>query len=152
VHACQWFIEKIQFPGICTLVPFQRTFGVQSGILPMFSSAVIDHFKNPRNAGDLLDVSAVAEVTNPVCGDILRLAVKIEKGRVTAARFKTRGCVTAIACSSYVAEWAEGKSIQDLRSLTHEQISQALGGLPPATMHGAQLAQDAVTAILTKLR
>lgn len=118
----------------------------------MFSPAVLDHFKNPRSAGDLLDATVVAEVTNPVCGDILRLAVKIENGKVAAARFKTRGCVTAIACSSYIAEWMEGKSIDDLREITHEQISQALGGLPPATMHGAQLVQDALTAVLAKLR
>jgi len=118
----------------------------------MFSPAVIDHFKNPRNAGDLLDATAVVEVTNPVCGDILRLAVKTDGGKVVAARFKTRGCVTAIACSSYVAEWLEGKTFDDVRNLSYEQISKGLGGLPPATMHGAQLAHDALTALLTKLR
>jgi nitrogen fixation protein NifU and related proteins len=117
----------------------------------MFSPAVIDHFKNPRNAGDLLDATAVVEVTNPVCGDILRLAVKTEGGKVVAARFKTRGCVTAIACSSYVAEWLEGKMLGDVRKLTYEQIAEGLGGLPPATMHGAQLAQDAVSSLLAKL-
>jgi len=118
----------------------------------MFSPAVLDHFKNPRNAGDLLDATAVAEVTNPVCGDILRLAVKIENGKVAAARFKTQGCVTAIACSSYVAEWMEGKTLEDLRKTTYEQISEALGGLPPATMHGAQLAHDGLLAVAAKLR
>ncbi len=118
----------------------------------MFSPAVLDHFKNPRNAGNLLDATAVAEVTNPVCGDILRLSVKIENGKVIAARFKTQGCVTAIACSSYVAEWMEGKTLEDLRKITHEQISEALGGLPPATMHGAQLAHDALIAVTAKLR
>lgn len=117
----------------------------------MFSPAVIEHFKNPRNAGDLLDATAVVEVTNPVCGDILRLAVRAEGGRVMTARFKTRGCVTAIACGSYVAEWLEGKMLEDVRKLTYEQIAEGLGGLPPATMHGAQLAQDAVTAFLAKL-
>ncbi len=118
----------------------------------MFSPAVLDHFKNPRNAGNLLDATAVAEVTNPVCGDILRLSVKIENGKVIAARFKTQGCVTAIACSSYVAEWMEGKTLEDLRKITYEQISEALGGLPPATMHGAQLAHDALIAVTAKLR
>lgn len=117
----------------------------------MFTPAVLDHFKNPRNAGELLDASAVVEVTNPVCGDILRLAVKVEHGRVTAARFKTQGCVTAIACSSYLAEWIEGKQIAELRTQTYEQIAQALGGLPSATMHGAQLAEDALTAILARV-
>lgn len=117
----------------------------------MFSPAVLDHFKNPRNSGDLLDVSAVGEVTNPVCGDVLRLAVKIKDGRVEAARFKTQGCVTAIACSSYVAEWMEGKSLEELRRITYVEIADGLGGLPPATMHGAQLAHDALTAILAKV-
>jgi nitrogen fixation protein NifU and related proteins len=117
----------------------------------MFSSAVLDHFKNPRNAGDLFDSTAVVEVTNPVCGDILRLAVKTEGNRVAAARFKTQGCVTAIACSSYIAEWLEGKTKEEIRAMTHEKISDALGGLPQATMHGAQLAEDALAAITAKL-
>ncbi len=117
----------------------------------MFSSAVLDHFKNPRNAGDLFDSTAVVEVTNPVCGDILRLAVKTEGNRVAAARFKTQGCVTAIACSSYIAEWLEGKTKEEIRAMTHEKISEALGGLPQATMHGAQLAEDALAAITAKL-
>jgi nitrogen fixation protein NifU and related proteins len=117
----------------------------------MFSPAVLDHFKNPRNAGALLDATAVVEVTNPVCGDILRLEVRAEGDRVVAARFKTQGCVTAIACSSYLAEWMEGKTVEELRKNTYEQISEALGGLPPATMHGAQLAQDGLNAMLSKI-
>ena len=116
----------------------------------MFSLAVLDHFKNPRNAGALLDATTTVEVTNPVCGDILRLAVKTEGNRVVSARFKTQGCVTAIACSSYIAEWLEGKSFEEIRGMTHEKISQALGGLPQATMHGAQLAEDALIAVLQK--
>jgi nitrogen fixation NifU-like protein len=117
----------------------------------MFSPAVLDHFKNPRNAGNLFDATAMVEVTNPVCGDILQLAIKLEGNRITAARFKTQGCVTAIACSSYVAEWLEGKTAEDIRKITFEQISQALGGLPQATMHGAQLAEDAIAALAAKL-
>ena len=117
----------------------------------MFSPAVLDHFKTPRNAGDLLDSTAVVEVTNPVCGDILRLAVKAEGNRIVAARFKTQGCVTAIACSSYIAEWLEGKTKAEISAMTHEKISEALGGLPQATMHGAQLAEDALSAIAAKL-
>jgi nitrogen fixation NifU-like protein len=113
----------------------------------MFSPAVLDHFKNPRNAGNLLDATTIVEVTNPVCGDILRLAIKTEGNRVVTARFKTQGCVTAIACSSYIAEWLEGKTLEDARKLTYAQISEALGGLPQATMHGAQLAEDALKSL-----
>ena len=117
----------------------------------MFSPAVLDHFKNPRNAGNLSDATAMVEVTNPVCGDILQLAIKIEGNRITAARFKTQGCVTAIACSSYIAEWLEGKTKEEISNMNHEKISEALGGLPQATMHGAQLVEDATAALAAKL-
>jgi nitrogen fixation protein NifU and related proteins len=117
----------------------------------MFSPAVLDHFKNPRNAGNLSDATAMVEVTNPVCGDILQLAIKIEGTRITAARFKTQGCVTAIACSSYIAEWLEGKTKEEISNMNHEKISESLGGLPQATMHGAQLAEDAIAALAAKL-
>ncbi len=117
----------------------------------MFSPLVLEHFKNPRNAGDLTDATATVEVSNPACGDILRLGVRVEGGRFGAARFKVRGCATSIACGSWLAEWLEGKSPGEARALTYQEISDALGGLPPATMHGAQLAQDALDALLAKL-
>jgi nitrogen fixation protein NifU and related proteins len=117
----------------------------------MYSAAVLDHFKNPRNAGDLPDATATVEVSNPVCGDILRLAVRVEDGRIADARFKTQGCVTAIACSSLLTELIRGKSLDEARHITPSQISDALGGLPPATMHGAQLACDALESVLVKV-
>ena len=117
----------------------------------MYSEAVLDHFKNPRNAGELSDATATVEVTNPVCGDIMRLAVRLEGRRITEARFKTRGCVTAIACGSLLTEMIRGKSLDEARRITHEQISAALGGLPPATAHGSQLVCDALEAILAQL-
>ena len=117
----------------------------------MYTEAVLDHFKNPRNAGDLPNATAEVEVSNPICGDILRLSVRVEDDRITEARFKTRGCVTAIACSSYLTEALLGKSPSEASAITPQQISDALGGLPPATMHGSQLACDALTAILAKL-
>jgi nitrogen fixation protein NifU and related proteins len=117
----------------------------------MFSEAVLDHFQNPRNAGDLPGASAVVEVTNPVCGDILRLAARVEAGRIVDARFKTRGCVTAIASSSMLTEMICGNTVQDVRGITSETISAALGGLPPATMHGSQLAAEALQALLARL-
>ena len=117
----------------------------------VYSEAVLDHFKNPRNAGDLPGATAEVEVTNPACGDIMRLSVRVENGRIADARFKTRGCVTAIACGSYLTEMLRGKSIGAARSISYQQISEALGGLPPATMHGSQLACDALAAVLEKL-
>jgi nitrogen fixation protein NifU and related proteins len=118
----------------------------------MFSPVVLAHFQNPRNSGDMLDASAVAEVTNPVCGDVLRLSVKAEAGRITDARFKAQGCVTAIACSSFLTELLAGKTLEEARRITHQQISDGLGGLPPATVHGSQLAEDALRAVLAKLK
>jgi nitrogen fixation NifU-like protein len=117
----------------------------------MFNDAVLDHFRDPHNAGDLLDATATVDVTNPVCGDVLRLAVRIESGRIAAARFKTQGCVAAIASSSVLTDLLGGKTIGEARTITPEQISDSLGGLPPASFHAAQLCSDAVAALARKL-
>jgi len=117
----------------------------------MFSEAVLDHFRNPRNAGELPGATAVVEVSNPVCGDILKLSARIEDGRITEARFLCRGCTTAIACASQLTERLRGRTLAEARAVTAEAISESLGGLPAATFHGAELAADAVTALLKKL-
>lgn len=117
----------------------------------MFSEAVLSHFREPHNAGDLPDATATVEITNPVCGDILRLAVRVDGGRITAARFKTQGCVAAIASSSVLTDLLVGKSAADARSITPQQVSDALGGLPPATFHAAQLCADGAAALARKL-
>ncbi len=117
----------------------------------MYSPGVLDHFQNPRNAGELPSATATVDVTNPVCGDILRLAVRVEAGRIAEARFKAKGCVTAMACSSVLTEMLIGKTIGEARLVTAGKISEVLGGLPPATSHGSQLAADAVEAILAQL-
>jgi NifU-like protein involved in Fe-S cluster formation len=117
----------------------------------MYSEAVLDHFQNPRNAGTLEAATATVSVENPVCGDILELSARVDAGRIAEARFRTRGCVTALACSSLLTELLRGKTPAEARAITSEQISEALGGLPPATLHGAQLARDAVQALLAKL-
>jgi nitrogen fixation protein NifU and related proteins len=90
-------------------------------------------------------------VTNPVCGDVLRLAVRIESGRIAAVRFKTQGCVAAIASSSVLTDLLSGKTADEARTITPEQISDALGGLPPASFHAAQLCTDVVAALARKL-
>ncbi len=117
----------------------------------MYSEAVLDHFQNPRNGGTLDAPTATISVENPVCGDILELSARVEAGRIAEARFRTRGCVTAMACSSLLTELLRGKTPAEAKAITSEQISQALGGLPQATLHGAQLARDAVQALLAKL-
>jgi NifU-like protein involved in Fe-S cluster formation len=117
----------------------------------MFSEAVLDHFRNPRNAGELVGANTTIEVSNPVCGDILKLFARFESGRVAEACFLCRGCTTAIACASLLTERLRGCTLAEAREITPESLSSALGGLPQATFHGAQLAADAVTALLKNI-
>jgi nitrogen fixation NifU-like protein len=117
----------------------------------MFSEAVLDHFRNPRNAGELANADAAVEVSNPVCGDVLQLAARVTEGRIAEARFLCRGCTTSIACASFLTEQMLGKTPAESRALTTESLSVDLGGLPAATFHGAQLAIDALRALLQKL-
>jgi nitrogen fixation NifU-like protein len=117
----------------------------------MFSEAVLEHFRNPRNAGELANATVTVEVSNPVCGDILKLAARVADGRIVEARFLCRGCTTSIACASLLTEELRGRTIAEARVLTAESLSQSLGGLPAATFHGAQLAADAAGALLQEL-
>jgi nitrogen fixation NifU-like protein len=116
----------------------------------MYSAAVLEHVQNPRNLGDLPDATHTVHVTNPVCGDELTLAVRVESGRIAAVRFRSRGCKAAIASASLLTELMEGKPLDEIRTITAEQISQALGGLPAATRHGSQLAEEAVDSLLDR--
>jgi nitrogen fixation NifU-like protein len=117
----------------------------------MFSEAVLDHFRNPRNAGELPDATARVEVSNPVCGDLLLLAARVENGTFVQVKFLCRGCTTAIACASFLSEQITGKTISAARKVTASSISVGLGELPQATFHGAQLAADALSALLARL-
>jgi nitrogen fixation NifU-like protein len=118
----------------------------------MYSVSVLEHFKNPRHAGELENADANVEVTNPVCGDTMRLSARIKDGRIAEAKFLARGCVTSIACGSVVAEKMQGASAAEIAKITPEQISESLGGLPPATFHAAQLACDAISSLLEKIK
>jgi len=117
----------------------------------VYSELVLDHFRNPRNAGKLANPSAEVQATNPVCGDILELAVRVESGAIVEARFLCRGCTTSIACASLLTERLTASTVAAARLITAETISEALGGLPPATFHGAQLAADALKLVLAEL-
>jgi nitrogen fixation protein NifU and related proteins len=117
----------------------------------MFTQAILEHFKSPHNTGELLDASAVVDVSNPVCGDVLRLGVRVREGRIEAARFKAQGCVVAIAASSLLTDLLMGKTVEEARGITPQQISDLLGGLPPATFHAAQLCCDAVARVARQL-
>ena len=117
----------------------------------MFSEAVLDHFRNPRNAGELPDATATVDVSNPVCGDILKLAARVAAGRIAEVRFLCRGCTTSIACASLLTEKLRDRTLPEARNITANSLSEALGGLPSATFHGAQLAADALSALLQKV-
>jgi nitrogen fixation protein NifU and related proteins len=113
----------------------------------MFSATVLDHFRQPRNAGELPNATHTVEVSNPVCGDVLRLAVRMDGGQIAEARFLCRGCTTAIAAASLLTERLLGRTRDTVQAITAAAISDELGGLPPATLHGAQLAESAVVAL-----
>src|SRR3954466_12836865 len=100
-----------------------------------YSEKLLDYFQNPRCVGELTDASAVAEVNNPVCGDVMKLWVKIADGKITDARFKAQGCSAAIATSSYATEMMIGMDLDQARHITKEEIANALGGLPRSKMH-----------------
>jgi nitrogen fixation NifU-like protein len=117
----------------------------------MYSTQVLDHFQNPRHAGEVENADAVVEVTNPACGDILRLSVRMENGRVVEARFRAKGCVPAMACGSRITEMMQGRSADELRAIRKEEVVESLGGLPAASGHAGQLAVDAVRELLKRL-
>jgi nitrogen fixation NifU-like protein len=117
----------------------------------MFSSEVLDHFKNPRNVGKLPGATVSVEVSNPVCGDVLRVAVRAENQRILEARFLCRGCTTSIACASRLTELLAGKAFSELCDITADSLSASFGELPPETIHGAHLAADAAQALATQL-
>src|SRR5688572_5827830 len=113
-----------------------------------YSSKLLDYFENPRCAGEIADADAMAEVSNPVCGDVMKLWLKIDGNVIRDARFKAQGCSAAIATSSYATEQLIGKSLDEARAITREEIAEALGGLPPSKMHCSVLASDAIRLAL----
>ena len=116
----------------------------------MHSGRLLDHFQNPRNVGELAPPAVVVDVTNPACGDMLRLSVRFDGGRVAEARFQTRGCTASIAAGSALTEWLTGKSRLELRAFRAVVIEDAVGGLEPASKHAAVLCVDAVKQILAR--
>ncbi len=114
----------------------------------MYSKKVMDHFSNPRNVGEIADASGVGEVGNPVCGDIMKIFIKVDDNIITDIKFKTFGCGAAIATSSMVTELAKGKSIEDALTLTNKAVAEALDGLPPIKMHCSNLAADGLKAAI----
>ena len=117
----------------------------------MYSTQLLDHFQNPRNVGDVSGADASVEMENPACGDMMRLSLKMEGGHIAEIRFKAKGCVPAMACGSAVTELVRGRSAAEARRLRREDLIAAVGGLPQASAHAAQLALDALSAALDQV-
>ncbi len=111
----------------------------------------MDHFQHPRNVGELPGADAEVKVEHPVCGDIMKLAVKLMDGRIDEVRYRTRGCVASIAAGSCLTELIHGKAVAEAKLLKREQLVEALGGLPNASIHASHLAMDALAAVLKQL-
>ena len=114
----------------------------------LYSEKVMDHFSNPRNVGKMEDPDGVGTVGNPVCGDVMKLYIKVKDDRIDDAKFQTFGCGAAIATSSMVTELVKGKTLEDAVSLSNKEVADALDGLPPLKMHCSMLAEDALKAAI----
>ncbi|MDN5327186.1 MAG: nitrogen fixation protein NifU [Moorella sp. (in: firmicutes)] len=110
----------------------------------MYSEKVMDHFTNPRNVGEIENADGVGQVGNPVCGDIMRLYIKVEDDIIKDVKFKTFGCGAAIATSSMVTEMVKGKTVEEALKISNAAVAEALDGLPPQKMHCSNLAADAL--------
>jgi nitrogen fixation NifU-like protein len=124
---------------------------------PVYSPETLDHFQNPRNAGEVEAPDSTAQLANPACGDILELSLKLEKRlektklegkRIADIRFRAKGCVPAMACGSAITELVKGRSVEEARQLSREELVRKIGGLPQASAHASHLAIDTLAALL----
>ncbi len=113
-----------------------------------YSNKVMDHFMNPRNMGDMPDADGVGQVGNPVCGDIMRMYIKVKDDIITDVKFQTFGCGAAVATSSMATELIKGKTLDEALEITNKAVAEALDGLPPIKMHCSNLAQEAINAAI----
>ena len=118
------------------------------GFNTQYSEKVMEHFKNPKNVGEIPDADGIGNVGNPVCGDIMRLYIKVENNIIVDAKFKTFGCGAAIATSSMVTELVKGKTVEDALKISNRAVAEALGGLPPIKMHCSLLAEQALRSAI----
>jgi len=114
----------------------------------MYSEKVMDHFRNPRNVGEIPDADGVGTVGNPVCGDLMTVYIKVEDTTLKDIKFKTFGCGAAVATSSMITELAKGKTIEEALKISRSDVADSLGGLPPIKMHCSNLAADALHAAI----
>jgi len=118
----------------------------------MYSPQLLDHFQNPRNAGEVLNPDASVQIENPACGDILKLSIRISDDRIAEIRFRAKGCVPAMACASLLTDLLLGTTLKNARNLRREELVLKIGGLPEASVHASHLAVDAWAALLKQLK
>lgn len=114
----------------------------------MYSDLVLEHFSNPRNVGSIPDADGVGLIGSSICGDMIKIFIKVKDNRIGDIRFQTFGCGAAIATSSMITEMVKGKTVEEARGVTNEAVAEALGGLPPGKMHCSNLAADAMNKAL----
>jgi len=117
-----------------------------------YNAKVLDHFRNPRNMGELKDADAEATVGNPTCGDVMKIMIKVRNNKIKDIKFQTMGCAAAIATSSMLTELAKGKSLDEAEKITSKDVSLALGQLPPIKEHCSNLAADALKLAIQNYR
>jgi nitrogen fixation NifU-like protein len=110
----------------------------------MYSEKVMEHFSNPRNIGEIKNADGIGEVGNPVCGDMMSFYINVKDNKITDIKFKTFGCVAAIAVSSMVTEMAKGKTLEEAKKITKQSVAESLDGLPKEKMHCSNLGTDAL--------
>lgn len=118
----------------------------------MYTERVMEHFRNPRNMGEMPDADGVGTVGNPVCGDLMNIYIKVKDNRIADIKFKTFGCGAAIATSSMITELAKGKTLEEALKITRGNVAESLGGLPPIKMHCSNLAADGLHAAIEDYR
>lgn len=120
-------------------------------IVSMYSTQLLDYFEHPRNPGEVPNPNASAQLENPACGDVLKLTLRVEGGRIAEARFKAKGCVPSMACASALTEMIQGKTLEQARNLRRDDLIHAVGSLPEASGHAAQLALDVLSVALKSI-
>jgi len=114
----------------------------------LYNEKVMEHFKNPRNVGEMENPDGVGRVGDPICGDVMELYIKVKDGVIVDAKFKTFGCAAAIATSSMVTEMVNGKRVEEALKISNKAVAEALDGLPPAKVHCSVLAEDALKSAI----
>lgn len=117
----------------------------------VYSAALLDHFQNPRNVGEVEAPDSFARLQNPACGDILELTLKLDGRRVSDIRFRAKGCVPAMACGSAITELIKSKTVEEARQVSREELVRKVGGLPQGSAHASHLAMDTLATLLRGL-